>query len=240
MIKKIPFFSSQKNKKKAIIAIIFISLFILFALFVGFSLVRFFSNVSQSKEFILGFGVYAPIIFIGLQLTQIMLAIIPATPLILVSGYIFGSYLGSLYSLIGITIGSFFTFYLAKKLGRPFVETIVHKKHINKFDNIEETNLTMTLFILFLLPAIPNDVFCYVAGLTKLSYKKYFLALAFGRYPMVIFLSFLGFQISKLSGVMTVIAIILLILLSTILLVNRHKISKHLTSGVKRIQKHKK
>ncbi len=230
----------KKNQKKGIVAIVIIFLVIMVALFVGYWIIKFISNIQQSKEFILGFGVYAPLIFIGLQVFQILLAVIPASPTILIGGYIFGSYLGSIYSVIGITLGSLFAFYLAKKLGRPFVQKVVSKKHISKLEKIKEDNLAISLFVLFLLPMLPNDSFCYIAGLTKLSYKKYLLTVAFGRLPIVIILSFLGFQISKLSSIMTIIAIVLLIFLSIILLVQKEIISKKLRHGVHKIHKIKK
>lgn len=240
MINKIPFFASKKERKKGIIAIIFICILIIVALVIGYWLIRFLSDVQQSKDFILGFGGYAPIIFIGLQVFQIIFGLIPASPLILIGGYIFGSFLGSIYSIIGITLGSLITFSLAKKLGRPFVEKVIHKKYIQKFDNIEEDNLVITLFVLFLLPMLPNDAFCYVAGLTKIHYKKYIYAVVFGRLPMVIILSFLGYQISKLSGIFTFLAIVLLILISIILLVKRDIISVKIKKEVTKLDDFKK
>lgn len=240
MIKKIPIFASEDNKKKGILAIVIICVLIIIALIIGYWLIRFLSNVQQSKDFILGFGPYAPIIFIGLQVFQIVLAIIPASPLILIGGYIFGSFLGSIYSIIGIAIGSLITFTLAKRLGRPFVEKVINKKYIKKFDDVEENNLAISLFVLFFLPMLPNDAFCYVAGLTKMCYKKYILTVAFGRFPMVIILSFLGFQISKLSGVFTIIAIVLLILISIIFVIKREFISKKIKKGVTKAHSFKK
>jgi uncharacterized membrane protein YdjX (TVP38/TMEM64 family) len=234
------FFASKDTKKKGIIAIVIISIVIIIALFMGYWLIKFLSNVQQSKEFILSFGIYAPVVFIGLQVFQILLGIIPASPLILIGGYVFGSLLGSLYSIIGITIGSLFAFHLAKRLGRPFVKKIVNKKYINKFDKIKENNLAVTLFVLFLLPMLPNDAFCYLAGLTKLHYKKYLLIVALGRLPVVIMLSFLGFQISKLNTLFTVIAIVLLIFISIILLLQKERISKHVNHNIKKIHHFKK
>jgi uncharacterized membrane protein YdjX (TVP38/TMEM64 family) len=237
MIKKTPIFASKKEKKKAIVAIVFICLLIIIALIVGYWTIKFLSNVQQSKEFILGFGLYAPIIFIGLQVLQIIFAVIPASPLILIGGYVFGSLLGSIYSIIGITLGSLFAFCLAKKLGRPFVEKVIHKKYIAKIDNVEENKLAITLFVLLLLPMLPNDAFCYAAGLTKMHYKKFFYVVILGRAPIVIILSFLGYQISKLSGVFAFLAIVLLILISIILLVKREILGTKIKKGITEVKR---
>jgi len=236
MLKKTPFFASPDSKKKAIIAIILISIVIIIFVIIGIWATKFLSNVQQSREFISGFGIYAPIVFILLQIFQILIGVIPASPVILIGGYVFGSTLGTLYSIIGITAGSLLAFFLSKKLGRPFVQKIINKKYLKKLDNIEENELAITLFVLFLLPMLPNDAFCYAAGLTKISYKKYLLTVAIGRLPVVIILSFLGFQISKLSGFMTVIAIILLLLVSIIFLVERKRITKNVKQGVTRME----
>jgi len=66
--------------------------------------------------------------------------------------------------LVGLIIGSFITFYLARKLGRPFVEKIVDKKTLNKFDKKIRKKGLFILFLIYILPGLPDDIIGYIAG----------------------------------------------------------------------------
>ena len=84
------------------------------------------------KEKIESYGIWAPVVLIAVIALFYVLSIIPLIPFIVAAGYIFGMFLGLLYSLIGTFIGITFVFVLAKRYGRPFVEKITDKKKIRK------------------------------------------------------------------------------------------------------------
>src|SRR3989338_5421361 len=67
---------------------------------------RYLADPSSLKSFILGFGILAPIGIIILQAFQTTLSLIPSQITTIVAGFIFGPWLGLLYSLIGSFIGS--------------------------------------------------------------------------------------------------------------------------------------
>ena len=80
------------------------------------------------KEYIAGFGIFAPLIFILSYVVQAFVLFIPSSLLTISGGYVFGAVFGTIYSLIGVTIGSIIVFLIARKLGRPFFRRIIHKK----------------------------------------------------------------------------------------------------------------
>jgi uncharacterized membrane protein YdjX (TVP38/TMEM64 family) len=137
-------------------------------------------------------GMFGPLVFILLQVAQVVIAPIPGQVAGLLGGYLFGAYLGVLYSLIGATIGFTIIFFLARKFGRPFVERFFSKELIDKFDYITKTKGTFVLFIIFLLPAFPDDLICYLAGLTKIPIRTLILISLAGRLPGYLLLSFTG------------------------------------------------
>jgi len=86
------------------------------------------------KEIILSFGPYAPLAYILIQIVQVVVAPIPGGPIEFLGGYLFGIKAGLLYSMIGLTLGSWFAFSLAKIFERWAVERFVSPETLRKFD----------------------------------------------------------------------------------------------------------
>ncbi len=228
-------FSSKEAKKKVIIALV-ISLFLVVAAAVFiWPYVSILTKPSVIKELVLGFGVWAPLAFIGLQILQMVFLFIPASPIIIVGGYIFGAW-GVFYSVIGIILGSIIIFFIGRLFGRPFLESVLDKKIINKID-YESDNIAKTLFILFLIPPLPHDAFCYMAGITKIELKKYILAVAVGRLPQIVFLTLIGYQLTKLNLFWSLLLIGVIIVGSIIIFQNKNKIEIRLHGYVGKLQK---
>ncbi|MDX2776583.1 TVP38/TMEM64 family protein [Streptomyces caniscabiei] len=160
--------------------------------FWGGPLWAFFSDQEQAKRSIESAGIFGPLIFIFMQIIQVVVAPVPGQVAGLIGGYLFGPYLGVLYSIIGATIGFAFVFAVSRKFGRPLVERFFDKKHIEKFDFITKKNGGMALFLIFLLPAFPDDLICYLAGLTKIPIRTLILISIAGRLPGYLLLSFTG------------------------------------------------
>ena len=96
------------------------------------------------------------VIFIGLQILQVIVAPIPGEVNGFIGGYLYGPVLGTLYSTIGLTIGSWLAFLLARWLGLPFVEKMINPKIIQKYDHFMEHRGILITFILFLIPGFPE------------------------------------------------------------------------------------
>ncbi|MFQ3619526.1 MAG: TVP38/TMEM64 family protein [Spirochaetales bacterium] len=143
--------------------------------------------------YVRGWGWYGPLIFIGLQVLQVVVFIIPGEITQLAGGYLFGFWVGLLYSLIGIALGSSFNFSVARVLGKPLVLRIFGPKKIEKFAHLmESSKAKRVLFLLFLLPGFPKDLLCYVAGLGSYRFPYFLLLSTLGRLPGLIISSYLG------------------------------------------------
>lgn len=146
-----------------------------------------FSSPERIRNWVSDRGVTAPLIFIGLQLLQVIVSVIPGEVPQIAGGYLFGVWLGVLYSLIGITLGSGFNYYLARVLGRPFVRSLLKKERLDKFENFAKSKkITAAFFLLFLLPGFPKDTLCYVAGITPMKFLPFLLISTLGRLPGII------------------------------------------------------
>ncbi|MBI1746966.1 MAG: TVP38/TMEM64 family protein [Acidobacteria bacterium] len=144
---------------------------------------------AELEAFVSSFGVYSPLICIAMQFIQVVIFFIPGEVTQIAAGYVFGSFWGFVYSAIGIALGSVFNFFVARKLGRPFVERIVDRNTIDKVDRFMSARKGKTaVALMFLLPGFPKDALCYiVGGVTSVSYLSFFLISTLGRTPALLF-----------------------------------------------------
>lgn len=184
----------RKRKPKTSLIVLAIIALVLLAALVIFAqpLFTIFSDPDRARELVTDAGPWGPLVFMAMQIVQVFFAPIPGQVTGFAGGYLFGSVWGTVYTVIGATIGFTLIFILARKLGRPFVEHFVNKKILDKFDYLAKTKGTFILFLIFLLPAFPDDVICYIAGLTSIKIRTLILISLAGRLPGYIALSFTG------------------------------------------------
>lgn len=150
-------------------------------LFFYFDLHRFFMDRTLLIEFIKSFGALSVIVFIGLQILQVLFAPIPGEVTGFIGGYIYGSILGTIYSTIGLTVGSWLAFMLARRFGLPLVEKVVSTDILKKYDYFMEHQGKLITFIFFLIPGFPKDALCYIMGLSHIRTNTFLLVSVIGR-----------------------------------------------------------
>jgi uncharacterized membrane protein YdjX (TVP38/TMEM64 family) len=132
-------------------------------------------------------GPLGVLILLGMQFLQVVVAFIPGEVVQLAAGLMYGPLLGSAVILLGCVISSSIIFQLVHKLGAPFVQGMVPTEYLEKFRRFEETGkLDVIVFILFLIPGLPKDVFTYIVPLTDMEYKKFIGLTTVGRIPGVL------------------------------------------------------
>ncbi|MFQ3574442.1 MAG: TVP38/TMEM64 family protein [Thermodesulfovibrionales bacterium] len=142
---------------------------------------HFFLDKKRMQEFIHSLGPLGFLGFILLQTLQVVFAPIPGEATGLLGGYLYGPYLGTFLSTIGLTIGSFIAFTLGRIFGRPFVERVVDKTVLSRFDYLLHHKGAFLIFLLFLIPGIPKDYLCYILGLGHLTTLEFLLIGGTGR-----------------------------------------------------------
>ncbi|MFK4567603.1 TVP38/TMEM64 family protein [Enterococcus sp. UD-01] len=135
-----------------------------------------FHSVATLQTFIKQFGEYAIFIFIFLQFVQVIIPILPGGISTVVGMLMFGSFLGLLYSYIGLILGEIVVYWLARYYGRPFVRLILTKKRYLQFEKMVDrpkAGIKKLLLFTLLIPFAPDDLVCLVAGLTDFPFKEY-------------------------------------------------------------------
>lgn len=149
-------------------------------------------DVEAMRQFIDSFGIWAPLVLILLQVSQVIVAPVPGPVVGAAAGYAFGIVWGTIYGFIGLAIGSAIAILTAKRFGRPFVEDVIADETMDKFDYMADEHGFLPFLLLFLLPGFPDDAICFIAGLTDIDTRKLILMASFGRVPGLLSLTVFG------------------------------------------------
>ena len=138
-------------------------------------------------EDVRGAGPLGVLILLAMQFLQIVVAFIPGEVVQMAAGMMYGPWLGGLVILVGCVVSAAFIFVVVHRLGAPFVQDMVPTKYLDKFRAFEETGkLDIVVFILFLIPAMPKDVFTYLVPLTNMPMKKFLVLSNVARIPGIL------------------------------------------------------
>ncbi len=155
-------------------------------------LVRLYVDKRFLKHTLREWGVLAPVIFIGLQALQVVISPIPGELTGILGGYLFGQWVGLLYSTIGLTLGSVVAFAVGRWLGARYVRKLVSADIWHKMGFIVEAEGAILCFIIFLMPGLPKDVTCYLFGLSPMPFWVFAVVSTLGRIPSTWVLSAQG------------------------------------------------
>lgn len=127
------------------------------------------------------------LILLAIQFLQVVVAFIPGEVVQVAAGMIYGPWVGALIVLVGCVVSSAFVFLLVHKLGAPFVQAMVSEKHMAKFRTFENSGkLNIIVFVLFLIPGMPKDVFTYLVPLTHMPLRTFLLLSNIARIPGIL------------------------------------------------------
>jgi uncharacterized membrane protein YdjX (TVP38/TMEM64 family) len=135
------------------------------------------------KGIILSYGAYSPLAFILLQIVQVVVAPIPGGAIEFLGGYLFGVGAGFFYSMVGLLLGSWVAFSLARIFEKWAVEKFVSDQARKKFDYLFGHEGIIFSFLLFLIPGFPKDALCYILGLTPMHLGIFLIISTIGRVP---------------------------------------------------------
>jgi uncharacterized membrane protein YdjX (TVP38/TMEM64 family) len=139
-------------------------------------------NVARVEAWLAGAGALAPLLFIVVMALTVV-SPLPTIPLDLLAGRFFGPLPGTLYSVVGATLGSLISFHVARWLGRDVVARFL-KGHINFCVRCSDRLLSKLVFLGRLVPVVSFDLLSYGAGLTRMSALKFAAASFLGMLPL--------------------------------------------------------
>ncbi len=181
-------------------------------------------DVESAREYILSFGVLAPAVSFMLMVLQSLIAPLPAFILTFANAGLFGWVNGAILSWSSAMAGAALCFFLARYLGRDFVEKLTSKSAVEKVDEFFKEYGKYTILVCRLLPFISFDIVSYAAGLTSMGFWPFFLATGVGQLPATIVYSYIGGMLT--GSVKTFVVGLLMLFAVTTLVFMFKKISK--------------
>lgn len=177
----------SKKSQKALSITAFL-IFILFSLFlfimVGVPMVKHAKDPEAFRTWIDSMGIWGRIAFIGMNILQVLVAVIPGGPLEVAGGYAFGHFEAMILCTIGMGIGSALVFLLVRYFGYKLVEAFFPVEKINELKFLKSTkSRDILILLLFLIPGTPKDLVAYFCGLTEIKFSTFILIATFARIP---------------------------------------------------------
>ena len=165
------------------------------------------------------------LIFILMQILQIVIFIIPGDIINATGGFLFNIVCGSILSFIGVIIGSIIVFYISRFLGYGFINKFVKKEKLDKIVSFFESNTGfISLFIFCNLPFVPKDVLMYGAGLTPLKPFKTLSIYCLSRIPGIIIWNSMGANLYNQSILGIIITLLILLTFLLLIIIIKKKI----------------
>lgn len=161
---------------------------------------NFFAVGGTFQAYLVKLGILAPCLFILIQIVQVVYPVIPGGLTCVLGHVVLGPFLGFIYNTVGIFIGSLISFMLARKYGAQFAKIFVSDDTYNKYIPCLDKGKYFERFLAaaFILPGFPDDFLCMVAGLGKMSLRK-FTAIFLLAKPVTLYiytvLTYQGFQL---------------------------------------------
>lgn len=173
-------------------------------------------NIDAIKEYILSFGILAPIISFLLMILQSVAAPLPAFLITFANAALFGWVKGAILSWTSSMAGAALCFYIARFLGRDVVIKFTSKYALDNIDNFFDKYGKHTILIARLLPFISFDLVSYASGLTSMKFSSFIIATGIGQLPATIIYSYVGDMLTGslkfvVTGIMILFALSILV-----------------------------
>lgn len=152
-----------------------------------------FSSLERINALLESYHTASIFVYIGAQIIQILISVIPGQMLQFAAGYAYSFWFGFLFSIIGIALGTLLTFYLSRLLGKDAMHLIFGEEKITHFVTLLSSKKAyMVIFILYLIPGFPKDLITYAAGVSEIQIRPYLILSLVGRTPALMVTIMMG------------------------------------------------
>ena len=159
------------------------------------------------------------------QIVQTVLAVIPAGPIVMISGMLYNPVVSVILCILGQTIGAVVVYYLVKGLGVRFVALMVDPDMIKNSKMLRsETKTGVLIFGYYLVPALPKDIIAFIAPFTKIKVRTFIIINLIARIPMTIVSVLMGSSLISGSYVLCIILAITSLILAIFCFIFNNKI----------------
>ena len=155
---------------------------------------------SRLEGFVRGAGNWGPLILVGFQIAQILIAPIPGVFMPILAGALYGPVVGVLIVSVGTVLGSSAAYVIGGRAGLPLLKRWVGEENVAKAHAIVGGKRWLALVPIFLVPFSPSDAVCFVAGMIGVEPGRFLLTVLIGRVPKDCALALAGAGLIRLGG----------------------------------------
>ena len=180
---------TEAHKKKIYLFAIIVALIFIAAVgyLVGKPMVEFVREPERFRAWVDSSGFASRVIFVGMVVFQLIIALIPGEPLEMGAGYAFGALEGTILCIIGCVIGSALVFLFVRRFGVKLVEVFFPREKIRSLRFLQDSRrLNLLTFIVFFIPGTPKDLLSYFIGLTDMKLGTWLFITAVARIPSIV------------------------------------------------------
>ena len=180
---------TEAHKKKIYLFAIIVALLFIAAVgyLVGKPMVEFVREPERFRAWVDSSGFVSRVIFVGMVVFQLVIALIPGEPLEMGAGYAFGAVEGTILCIIGCVIGSALVFLFVRRFGVKLVEVFFPREKIRSLRFLQDSRrLDLLTFIVFFIPGTPKDLLSYFIGLTDMKLGTWLFITAVARIPSIV------------------------------------------------------
>ena len=180
---------TEAHKKKIYLFAIIVALIFIAAVgyLVGKPMVEFVREPERFRAWVDSSGFVSRVIFVGMVIFQLIIALIPGEPLEMGAGYAFGAWEGTILCIIGCVIGSALVFLFVRRFGVKLVEVFFPREKIRSLRFLQDSRrLNLLTFIVFFIPGTPKDLLSYFIGLTDMKLGTWLFITAVARIPSIV------------------------------------------------------
>jgi uncharacterized membrane protein YdjX (TVP38/TMEM64 family)/1-acyl-sn-glycerol-3-phosphate acyltransferase len=178
----------------------------------------------QVQEKLSSLGLRGHIVISILAMLQVLLSILPAEPIQVIAGVSFGFPIGLACCMLGVFVGNSLIYLLYRIFGDRLRQFFDKALKIDLEKAGKSGRVTLLIFILYFLPAIPYGMICFFACTMKMKYSRYITVTLLGSLPSVCIGVGLGQLAIGTSWILSIIVFAVLLLLLLIAFLFKDKL----------------
>jgi len=182
----------MKKAYKYISIIIFIATMVAISS-IAIPFLQSFKEPQEFRDFISNFGIFGIAVMLFIQISQIIVALIPGELVEFLAGCMYGPVGGLIVCLAGVSVGQVIIFQAVRKLGHEFVEAAAGSKAMEKMKFLKDSKkLRRVIFLLFFVPGTPKAIITYIVPFTPIKLKEFTWITVIARIPSVLSSTYAG------------------------------------------------
>ena len=100
---------------------------------------------------------------------------LPEAVTVMTGSIVFGKFTGAIVGFGGTVLGIITMFLLSRYASQKFIKGLISNEKLEKFNRYIKKNETLIIFLLFIIPILPDEIICVGTGLTAINGYRFII-----------------------------------------------------------------